>query len=161
MNLVAVSDSLGGKGVLWELFSFHPPSLDLTVRLCSSSPFLAKLLVGNPGMIDELLDSLVIPRLPTPADLDASLAELCRGAVDLEPIIYAFKASQQLRVGVRDILGQQNVAATTAALSAIPEAILRVVMAREEERLVERLGEPMAGQGETVGVRAGAVVHLD
>jgi glutamate-ammonia-ligase adenylyltransferase len=157
-NLVAVSDSLGGKGVLWELFSFHPPSLDLTVRLCSSSPFLAKLLVSNPGMIDELLDSLLIPRLPTPADLDAALAELCKGAVDVEPIIHAFKASQQLRVGVRDILGRQNVVETTAALSAIPEAILRVVMAREEERLVERLGEPMAGQGETVGVRAGPVV---
>ncbi|MFN9368249.1 MAG: bifunctional [glutamate--ammonia ligase]-adenylyl-L-tyrosine phosphorylase/[glutamate--ammonia-ligase] adenylyltransferase, partial [Planctomycetia bacterium] len=37
-NLAAVSDSLGGKGVLWELFSFHPPSLDLTVRLCSACP---------------------------------------------------------------------------------------------------------------------------
>jgi glutamate-ammonia-ligase adenylyltransferase len=157
-NLVAVSESLGGKGVLWELFSFHPPSLDLTVRLCSSSPFLAKLLVGNPGMIDELLDSLLVPRLPTPAELDASLAELCRGAVDVEPILHAFKASQQLRVGVRDILGRQDVAETTAALSAIPEAILGVVMHREEERLVERLGEPTAGQGETVGVRAGPVV---
>ena len=157
-NLVAVSDSLGGKGVLWELFSCHPPSLDLTVRLCSSSPFLAKLLVGNPGMIDELLDSLLIPRLPAPAELDAALAELCRGAVDVEPILHAFKASQQLRIGVRDILGRQDVAETTAALSAIPEAILRVVMGREEERLVERLGEPMAGQGETVGVRAGPVV---
>jgi glutamate-ammonia-ligase adenylyltransferase len=158
MNLVAVSDSLGGKGVLWELFSCHAPSLDLTVRLCSSSPFLAKLLVSNPGMIDELLDSLVVPRLPAATDLDKALAELCKGAVDLEPIIHAFKASQQLRVGVRDILGRQNVTATTAALSAIPESILRVVMAREEEKLVERLGEPMAGQGETVGVRAGPVV---
>jgi glutamate-ammonia-ligase adenylyltransferase len=157
-NLVSVSDSLGGKGVLWELFSFHPPSLDLTVRLCSSSPFLAKLLMSNPGMIDELLDSLVVPRLPTPAVLDAALAELCKGAVELEPIIQAFKASQQLRVGVRDILGRQNVAETTAALTAIPESILRMVMVREEERLVERLGEPMAGQGETVGVRAGPVV---
>ena len=109
-------------------------------------------------MIDELLDSLVVPRLPTPAVLDAALAELCKGAVELEPIIQAFKASQQLRVGVRDILGRQNVAETTAALTAIPESILRVVMVREEERLVERLGEPMAGQGETVGVRAGPVV---
>ncbi|MEI6255604.1 MAG: bifunctional [glutamate--ammonia ligase]-adenylyl-L-tyrosine phosphorylase/[glutamate--ammonia-ligase] adenylyltransferase [Planctomycetota bacterium] len=157
-NLVVVSNSLGGKGVLWELFSFHPPSLDLTVRLCSWSPFLAKLLVNNPGMIDELLDSLVVPRLPTPAMLDAMLADLCKGAVDSGPIIHAFKASQQLRVGVRDILGRQNVTETTAAVSAIPEAILRVVMAREEERLVERLGEPMAAQGETVGVRAGPVV---
>jgi len=157
-NLVAVSDSLGGKGVLWELFSFHPPSLDLTVRLCSSSPFLAKLLVGNPGMIDELLDSLLVPRLPQPAELDASLAELCHAAVDVDPILHAFRASQQLRIGVRDILGRQDVVETTAALSAIPEAILRVVMRREEDRLVERFGEPTAGQGETVGVRAGPVV---
>ena len=158
VNLVAVSDSLGGKGVLWELFSCHPPSLHLTVRLCSSSPFLARLLVSNPGMIDELLDSLLIPRLPAPADLDATLSELCAGAVELEPIIHSFKASQQLRVGVRDILGRQDVAETTAALSAIPEAILRVVMGHEEAKLVDRLGEPMAGQGETVGVRAHAVV---
>jgi glutamate-ammonia-ligase adenylyltransferase len=157
-RLVAVTDSLGGKGVLWELFSCHQPSLDLTVRLCSSSPFLAQLLVGNPGMIDELLDSLLLPRLPGPEELDAALAELCRGALDVGPIVHAFKASQQLRVGVRDILGRQDVTRTTAALSAIPEAILKVVMDREEERLVERLGEPTAGEGDTVGVRAGAVV---
>ena len=33
MNLDVVSDSLGGKGVLWELFSFNPPSLRLYVEL--------------------------------------------------------------------------------------------------------------------------------
>ncbi|MFM7035121.1 MAG: bifunctional [glutamate--ammonia ligase]-adenylyl-L-tyrosine phosphorylase/[glutamate--ammonia-ligase] adenylyltransferase [Planctomycetia bacterium] len=156
--LGAVADSLGGKGVLWELFSFHPPSLDLTVSLCSSSPFLARLLVGNPGMIDELLDSLLIERLPTPEALDASLAELCRNAIDIQPILHAFKASQQLRVGVRDILGRLDATETTAALTAIAEAMVRVAVAHEEAALAERFGEPMAGQGETVGARAGPVV---
>ena len=33
VNLGIVSDSLGGKGVLWELFSFNPPSLTLYVEL--------------------------------------------------------------------------------------------------------------------------------
>ena len=151
MNLVAVSDSLGGKGVLWELLSFHPPSLDLTVRLCSASPFLARLLVSNPGMIDELLDSLVLDRLPTPAALEASLAELCRNAVDIEPILHAFKASQQLRVGVRDMLGRQGTAETSATLTAIAEACLAVVMAHEQLRLAERLGVPMAADGGPAG----------
>jgi glutamate-ammonia-ligase adenylyltransferase len=146
-NLAAVSDSLGGKGVLWELFSFNPASLDLTVKLCSSSPFLARLLVGNPGMIDELLDSLLIERLPTPAALEASLEELCRNAVDAEPILHAFKASQQLRVGVRDILGREDAERVTGALSAIAEAVVRVVVARERSRLVDRLGEPLARDG--------------
>lgn len=157
-NLDAVADSLGGKGVLWELFSVSPPALDLTVKLCSSSPFLARLLVSNPGMIDELLDSLLIEGLPTPDAVDAALAELCRGAVDIQPILHAFKASQQLRVGVRDILGRLEASETSAALTAIAEATVRAVVAHEEAKLVTRLGEPMAGQGETVGVRAGPVV---
>jgi len=158
VNLVAVSDSLGGKGVLWELFSFHPPSLDLTVRLCASSPFLARLLVTNPGMIDELLDSLLVARLPAPEDLDAGLEELCRGAVDPDPILHAFKASQQLRVGVRDILGKQDAETTTAALTAIAESLVKRVVAAEQEKLVERLGEPTSTEEVSAGTRAGPLV---
>lgn len=158
MNLVAVGDSLGGKGVLWELFSFHPPSLDLTVRLCASSPFLARLLVTNPGMVDELLDSLLVERLPTPDDLDAGLAELCRGAVDVDPILHAFKAAQQLRVGVRDMLGKQDANTTTAALSAIAEALVQRVVAAEERVLADRLGEPRSAEEGSAGVPAGPVV---
>ena len=158
VNLAQVSESLGGKGVLWELFSFHPRSLDLYVRLCASSPYLSGILVGNPGMIDELLDSLLVGRLPTPAELDAMLAEWCRGAVDPEPILHAFKASQQLRVGVGDILGKQDVTATTQTLTGVAEAILRWLVANEEAKLVERLGEPTIGDGESMGQRAGMVV---
>jgi glutamate-ammonia-ligase adenylyltransferase len=146
-TLASVADSLGGKGVLWELFSFNPPSLDLTVRLCSSSPFLANLLTTNPGMIDELLDSLLIERLPTAESLEASLTELCRGAVDVEPILQAFKSSQQLRVGVRDMLGRQDAETTSAALTGIAEALVKQVVATEAEALAERLGRPRAADG--------------
>ena len=37
VDLSKISDSLGGKGVLWELFSYHPPSLQLYVRLCAAT----------------------------------------------------------------------------------------------------------------------------
>lgn len=145
LQLAAVADSLGGKGVLWELFSFNPPSLDLTVQLCASSPFLAGILVGNPGMIDELLDSLVVERLPTPAALDDELAGLCHAAVDISPIVHTFKVSEQLRVGVREVLGRLDTEATTTALTAIAETVLRVVVSHEQARLVERLGRPTIG----------------
>ena len=65
VNLDKVSDSLGGKGVLWELFSFNPPSLRLYVELCAYSPYLSGILTSNPGMIDSLMDSLVFDKLPT------------------------------------------------------------------------------------------------
>ncbi|MCH7511163.1 MAG: bifunctional [glutamate--ammonia ligase]-adenylyl-L-tyrosine phosphorylase/[glutamate--ammonia-ligase] adenylyltransferase, partial [Chloroflexi bacterium] len=86
VNLTRVSDSLGGKGVLWELFSFNRPTLRLYVELCASSPFLSSVLTSNPGMIDELMDSLVLDKLPEMQWLDATAAELCRGAEDVEPI---------------------------------------------------------------------------
>jgi glutamate-ammonia-ligase adenylyltransferase len=142
MNLSRVSDSLGGKAALWELFSANRPSLNLYVTLCAACPYLAGVLTSNPGMIDELLDSLLVEHLPTLSMLEETLAELCRGAEDLEPILHSFKNSQHLRVGVRDVLGKDDVRATHAALSDIAEACLKQIAASEYTNLVEKFGEP-------------------
>jgi [glutamine synthetase] adenylyltransferase / [glutamine synthetase]-adenylyl-L-tyrosine phosphorylase len=145
VNLDQVSASLGGKGVLWELFSFNPPSLHLYVELCAYSPFLSAILTSNPGMSDELMDSLVLDRLPTADSLRESLAELCEGAEDLDPILHSFKIDQQLRVGVRDLLGKEDIRSTTAAMSAIAEACLEQITRRQYARLTEKLGRPAVG----------------
>jgi len=142
VNLDQVSASLGGKGVLWELFSFNRPSLRLYVELCAYSPFLSGLLTSNPGMSDELMDSLVLDRLPTAESSKKSLAALCEGAEDLEAILHSFKIDRQLRVGVRDMLGKEDIQATTAALSAIAEACLGQIAQHEYEQLVDKFGQP-------------------
>lgn len=154
--LARVSDSLGGKGVLWELFSANAPTMHLYVRLCAAAPYLASILTSSPGMIDELLDSLLLDRLPTLDSLQRTLGELCRGAVDLDPILHSFKKSMHLRVGVRDILGKDEITATHAALSDIMESILTRVAEEEYQRLVERLGEPVIADGP----RSGEVCEL-
>ena len=151
VNLAKVSDSLGGKGGVWELFSFNPPSLRLYVQLCSSSPLLSEILISNPGMIDELMDSLVLDRLPSADWLDQTLEDLCRGAEDLEPILHSFKNTQQLRVGVRDILGKEDIQNTNAALADIAAACLRQITQRESERLVEKYGRPTFDEGPRAG----------
>ncbi|HUT92396.1 MAG TPA: bifunctional [glutamate--ammonia ligase]-adenylyl-L-tyrosine phosphorylase/[glutamate--ammonia-ligase] adenylyltransferase [Thermoguttaceae bacterium] len=151
VNLNQVSDSLGGKGVLWELFSFNPPSLKLYVELCAYSPFLSGILTSNPGMIDGLMDSLVLDRLPTHDSLQQALADLCRGAEDLDPILHSFKNDQQLRVGVRDLLGKEDVLATTGALSDVAQTCLTQIVAREHQRLAARFGEPTVGEGPRAG----------
>src|SRR5436305_4092272 len=68
-NLEKVTASLGAKGVLWELFSFNPPSLKLYVDLCAWSQFLSEILIKSPGMIDELLDTLVLNQPRTAKEL--------------------------------------------------------------------------------------------
>ncbi|MEK6246961.1 MAG: hypothetical protein N2C12_02200, partial [Planctomycetales bacterium] len=143
LNLCKVSDSLGGKGALWELFSFNPPTLKLYVDLCATSPYLSSILISNPGMIDGLMDSLVLNKLPELRHLESMLADLCRSAEDTEPILHSFKNAQQLRVGVRDILGKEAIETTTGALADIAEAVLRQITRLEYSVLANRLGEPV------------------
>ncbi len=142
INLSKVSDSLGGKGVLWELFSFNPPTLHLYVELCSSSQYLSGILISNPGMLDELMDGLLLDKLPNVEFLDATLAELCRGAEDIDPMLHSFKNAQQLRVGVRDMLGKERIEATSSALSDIAQACLHRITLTEYDKLAAKLGEP-------------------
>ncbi len=151
VNLGQVSESLGGKGVLWELFSFNAPSLRLYVDLCAYSPFLSGILISNPGMIDGLMDSLVLDKLPSYELLMQILDKLCRSAENTELILHSFKNDQQLRVGVRDILGKEDILATTAALSNIAEVCLTQIAEQQYARLAGKLGVPQVGDGHREG----------
>jgi [glutamine synthetase] adenylyltransferase / [glutamine synthetase]-adenylyl-L-tyrosine phosphorylase len=151
VNLDKVGDSLGGKGVLWELFSFNPPSLRLYVRLCAYAPFLCGILTSNPGMIDGLMDSLVVDRLPSKRSLAKTVSHLAYRAEDLDPVLHSFKNDQQLRVGVRDVLGKEDISAITGTLSDIAETCLEQILAREHEKLTAKFGRPTIGSGPREG----------
>jgi glutamate-ammonia-ligase adenylyltransferase len=161
VTLSRVSDSLGGKAALWELFSSNPSTLNLYVRLCAACPYLAGILTSNPGMIDELMDSLIVERLPNLPRLQASLAELTRGAEDLSPILLSFKNVQHLRVGVRDIVGKDDVRDTHAALADVAEACLQEITSAETAKLIEKLGTPTIGPLPAPGESASAGGELE
>jgi glutamate-ammonia-ligase adenylyltransferase len=145
VNLTQVSDSLGGKAALWELFSANRPSLELYVKLCAACPYLAGILTSNPGMIDDLMDSLLVERLATLQEREQALGELLRGAEDSDPILHSFKNAQHLRVGVRDIVGKDDIRDTHAALSDIAEVCLTHIIRNEYAKLVDKYGEPTSG----------------
>ena len=141
-NLEKVSASLGAKGILWELFSFNPPTLRLYVELCASSQFLCEILINNPGMIDDLMDSLVIDRPQTALAIKAELAELCRGAEDLTPILLSFRNKEWVRIGTRDVLGREPIRDVTRELADVAEAIVVVVARSLWDRRTARYGTP-------------------
>jgi glutamate-ammonia-ligase adenylyltransferase len=151
VNLEKVSASLGGKAVLWELFSFNQPSLKLYVDLCAWSEFLSEILINNPGMIDELLDSLVLNQPRTKEELRQELADLCRGATDFDPILHSFQDKELLRIGVRDILGKDTIKETTAALSDVAETILVQIVQVQQPPLDRRFGIPYLAEGSRAG----------
>ena len=58
------------------LGSSHP-TMELMVRLCATTPYLSSILTDNPGMIDELIDSLLMNRMPS-AQRRTLLDAVCR-----------------------------------------------------------------------------------
>ena len=150
-NLEKVTESLGAKGVLWELFSFNPPSLKLFVDLCAWSEFLSQILISNPGMSDELLDSLILNQPRTREDLHVELMDLCKGAKETDLILHSFRDKELLRIGVNDILGKESLPATLKALSDLAETILRYTTQEEYAHLTKRWGEPRLAQGPRAG----------
>ena len=139
ISLSSISDSLGAKGVLWELFRFNTPTLSLYVRLCASSDYLASIFKSNPGMIDELMDALQLQELPAYERLAENLNELTRGAEDLHLIALSFKNAYHLRVGIRDILGRDEIRDTHRTLSDIAEVCLQTIARRQYDLLIQKL----------------------
>ena len=159
-RLLAVSDSVGGKAALWELFQSTPSTLRLCIRLCAASPYLTGLLTSNPGMMDELMDSLLLDRLPTAIELEENSQELCRFAEDLDPILHSFKHSAHLRIGVRDCLGRDSIQETHERLADTAEACLRRVAEHELRLMVDRYGDPIDAVGNACSLTMVALGRL-
>lgn len=141
-NLEKVSASLGAKAILWELFSFNPPTLRLYVELCATSQFLSEILINNPGMIDDLMDSLVVDRAQPAQAIKGELAELCVGAEDLAPILLSFRNKEWVRIGTRDILGREPIRDVTRELADVAEAIVAQAAREQWQRRAVRYGTP-------------------
>ncbi len=147
-TLVTVADALGAKAGLWELFSFNPPSLSLFVLLCAFAPLLTDMLCRDPGMLDGLMDSLVLNRMPTRDQLDLYLARLCGHTEQLAPILNGFKNDRLLRVGTRALLGRSDIKIVTEAISDIAQVCLKQIVMFECRKLVQKHGMPTLGDGD-------------
>lgn len=143
-NLAEVSDSIGGKGSLWELFQTNRKCLHLYVTICANAPYLSSILNNNPGMLDELMDSLMLGSTPESSALENELAFSCRGTNDINPIVHGFKNSKHLQIGVRDLVRNENLGVTLRAIADVAECCLRQIIANEFSQLVEKFGTPQA-----------------
>ncbi len=142
-TLQSVTDQLGGKGVLWEMFNAQPEAMRLFVRMCAYAGYLTGILYSQPGMIDELVDALLVGQLPTRKWLRKSLAELNEGASDPTLIIQSFKQAQHLRTGVVDLIGRSDIEKVNRTLSDIADVCLQAVATFHLHQLRQTMGDPL------------------
>lgn len=143
VSLNRVSQNIGGKAVLWELFQDQPALLQLFVQMSAACPYLCDILASHPGMIDTLLDSLLLQAPPNRRWLKRMLSDVTSNAEEIDLILHAFKDGQHLRVGIRDIAQRDAIEQTLTSLSDIAEVILQQIAQIEFKRLAARFGRPM------------------
>ena len=149
-NFVSVGSSLGGKGVLWELFSSHKLLMELYTRLCGTSPYLVQILLSNPGMIDDLLDSLMLQRIPDFQGFQSALEALCKGNQEIEPVVISFRNAMHLAIGVRDILGRENITEIHRALADVHEVCLGQLAQAAYKTVASKYAEPKHPDGKPI-----------
>ena len=93
-------------------------------------------------MIDDLMDSLVDDRAQSATAIKAELAELCKGAEDLAPILLSFRNKEWVRIGTRDILGREPIRDVTRELADVAEAIVSQAARHQWDERLARHGSP-------------------
>ncbi|MFQ5839701.1 MAG: bifunctional [glutamate--ammonia ligase]-adenylyl-L-tyrosine phosphorylase/[glutamate--ammonia-ligase] adenylyltransferase [Candidatus Methylomirabilales bacterium] len=136
---------------LFSLLLSHRRILDLLLTILGSSQYLAEILIQMPQLFEWLLEPGVLRRPKLKADLDQDLRRLV-GRVQGIPrqwqVLRRFKRQEILRVGLQDLLGNQDLGGITLELSNLAEVTLQRATEVCEQELRRRHGIPELRQGE-------------
>jgi glutamate-ammonia-ligase adenylyltransferase len=154
VRLEAITSGVGARATLYEAMGTDERLLKLLVDLAAGSRFLCNILERAPDTLDQLVDALA-----TEAGRGlASFEDIPTATVPTSPdparILSDYKNLEILRIGLRDVRGEQTVRETGEDLTRLAEVILRLAYerARSETRaagadlVVIALGKLGAGE---------------
>ena len=140
---------VGARSSHYALFNEQPSTLELLTRLCGTSRFLAELLTGQPESFDVLTAPAVMDQPKTASEIcTEALQEIADGAADqVFQALRRYKNSEVLRIGMRNILGQANLWATTTELSDLAEGTLQAMYSHINAEFQTEHGQPLKRKG--------------
>jgi len=136
VRLEAITAGVGARATLYEAMGADERLLHLLVDLAAGSRFLCHILERAPDTLDQLVDALATE---TGRGL-ASFEDIPTATVPTSPdparILSDYKNLELLRIGLRDVRGEQTVRETGEDLTRLAEVILRLAYerARSEAR---------------------------
>jgi len=151
-----IAGSLGGKAIFYQSLNENPWLLRMTAELAAWSEYLTDILVANPGLFDELVDSLRTGQSKDAERLEEELTAVAQGG-DIGDTLRAFRAGELLRIGVRDLFHQVPLAQTQGELSDLAAAILRAQLAATRKEQTASRGEAKTKDGRPIGFAVLAV----
>jgi glutamate-ammonia-ligase adenylyltransferase len=139
--------AIGSGTAFFDLFARAPLALVHLIRIFGSSEFLAEILIRHPELLDLLL-------LPDQAALSRPrrLAEEAWHAILAAPpgsarldTLRRLKRGEELRIGIRDVLGKADLDEVSAGLTRLAEASVEAAYRLAREELTAQYGRPSDG----------------
>lgn len=120
-------NAYGARATLYDLWTHNPSYFELLLRLFDRSEFLAEVAIRTPDLIDDLALSGRLRRSKTAENI---LKELRYGRDDEDQLLWLrrYHQAEQLRIGLRDILGLADFEQNLEELSALAEACLHYAL---------------------------------
>lgn len=154
VRLEAITSRVGARATLYEAMGADERLLRLLVDLAAGSRFLCNILERAPDTLDQLVDALATEAGRGLASFEDIPTATVPTAPDPARILSDYKNLELLRIGLRDVRGEQTVRETGEDLTRLAEVILRLAYerARSETRaagadlVVIALGKLGAGE---------------
>lgn len=127
--LQQMAEATGAPLHFFQSIGANPKALDVFTRLCGASEFLAGALIRRPEYIDMFADSNNLARARSLSSMEKELASRVEAEQPGDNRLNAlrrFRLREFLRIGVRDVAGITRVITTTAEISLLAEACIRV-----------------------------------
>ena len=126
-RLTAFVSAYGARATLYEVWNNNPFLFNLLLTLFDRSEFLAETAIRTPDMVEELFLSDHLRRHKSAADI---LKELRLGQAEADQRLWLrrYHKSEFMRLGLRHILGQVDVAQNLAELSALADACFQYAL---------------------------------
>ena len=117
----------GTRAPLLELWSNNPAMFELMLLLFDRSEFLAEAAIRTPDLIDDLVVGGRLRQCKTTVEI---LKDLRHGLADADQFLWLrrYHEAEQMRLGLRDILGLADFEQNLVELSALADACLQYAL---------------------------------
>lgn len=154
-NLCRFVEAAGARESFLALFLENEKLLELLLILFGSSGLLSQILIKRPELVGLLTDMDAIYRFKTSEKISKSLDEILLAGNTLDEkslILRRFKQAEELRIGVRYLIKEADLAGTLSDLSNLADVYLQAVFKLSHEEVSRKIGRPVADKFCVVGL---------
>jgi [glutamine synthetase] adenylyltransferase / [glutamine synthetase]-adenylyl-L-tyrosine phosphorylase len=158
-----ILSAFGAVDSFADLLASHAGFLDLLVAICGGSRSFSETLLREPELLDWVVAGGVLGGSHDSAEMELVLRASIAGLVDegrITKALHTFRKRETMRVGVEHLLGIVDAEGASDRLTAIADAVVRLVHRRATHSVFDQRGTPLDSADNPTGLAIVAVGKL-